>query len=91
MITAPLSLRLDAVETVLLQLFGYSDEVTVYVFLRTSMATDHLSQYVVKLNPQNHFQAAATIRVRHGAVAERLQFVTGVLNNHSAISCFLSL
>ncbi|KAK2838185.1 hypothetical protein Q5P01_015397 [Channa striata] len=65
MITAPLSLRLDAVETVLLQLFGFSEEVRVYVFLKTSMAPNHvvLAQEVVNLNAQNNYQAAAKVRL----------------------------
>ncbi|XP_018549132.1 complement C5 [Lates calcarifer] len=65
LITAPLSLRLDAMETVLLQLFGFSEEVRVYVFLKTSMAPDHvvLAQEVVTLNTQNHHQAAANVRL----------------------------
>ncbi|XP_040898542.1 complement C5 [Toxotes jaculatrix] len=65
LITAPLSLRLDAVETVVLQLFGFSEEVTVYVYLKTSMAPDHvvLAQEVVTLNTQNHHQAAAKVRL----------------------------
>uniref|UniRef100_A0A3P8U9M4 Alpha-2-macroglobulin bait region domain-containing protein n=1 Tax=Amphiprion percula TaxID=161767 RepID=A0A3P8U9M4_AMPPE len=63
LITAPLSLRLDAVETVLLQLFGFTDEVTIHVFLKTSMAPDHvvLAREVVTLNAQNHHQAAAKL------------------------------
>uniref|UniRef100_A0A3Q4BYD7 NTR domain-containing protein n=1 Tax=Mola mola TaxID=94237 RepID=A0A3Q4BYD7_MOLML len=67
LITAPLSLRVDAVETVLLQLFGFTNEVRVYVFLKTSMAPNHvvLAQEVVTLNAQNHYQAAAKVRVRH--------------------------
>jgi len=65
-VTAPLSLRLDAVETVLLQLFGFMNEVKVYVFLKTSMAPDHvvLAQEVVTLNAQNHHQATAQVQVR---------------------------
>lgn len=67
LITAPLSLHLDATETVLLQLFGFTEEVTVYVFLKTSMAPNHvvLARAVVTLNTQNHHQAAAEVRVRH--------------------------
>lgn len=67
LITAPLSLHLDAVETVVLQLFGFTEEVTVYVFLKTSMAPDHvvLAREVVTLNAQNHHQDAAKVRVRH--------------------------
>lgn len=65
LITAPVSLRLDAVETVLLQLFGFTDEMKVYVYLKTSMAPDHvvLAQDVVTLNTQNVHQAAAKVRV----------------------------
>lgn len=72
LITAPLSLRLDAVETVLLQLFGFTDQVRVYVFLKTSMAPDHvvLAQEVVTLDTQNHHQAAAKLRVRHDTQSE---------------------
>lgn len=59
-------------ETVLLQFFGFTDEVTVYVFLKTSMAPDHviLAQEVVTLNTQNHHQDAAKVRVRRGAQSE---------------------
>lgn len=66
LITAPLSLRLDAAETVLLQLFGFTNEVRVYVFLKTSMAPDHqvLAQEAVTLNTQNHHQGTAKVRVR---------------------------
>lgn len=66
LITAPLSVRLDAMETVLLQLFSFTEEVRVYVFLKTSMAPDHvvLAREVVTLNVQNQHQAAAHIRVR---------------------------
>ncbi|XP_054867538.1 complement C5 [Amphiprion ocellaris] len=65
LITAPLSLRLDAVETVLLQLFGFTDEVTIHVFLKTSMAPDHvvLAREVMTLNAENHHQAAAKVRL----------------------------
>ncbi|XP_062237196.1 complement C5 [Platichthys flesus] len=65
LVTAPLSLRLDAEETVLLQLFGFSEEKIVYVFLKTSMAPDHvvLTREVVTLNTQNHHQAAARVRL----------------------------
>uniref|UniRef100_A0A3Q3ILA5 NTR domain-containing protein n=1 Tax=Monopterus albus TaxID=43700 RepID=A0A3Q3ILA5_MONAL len=52
-------------KTVLLQLFGFSEEVTAYVFLKTSMAPNHvvLAQEVVTLNAQNQHQAAAKVRV----------------------------
>lgn len=65
LITAPLSLCLDAVETVFLQLFGYTTEEPVYVSLKTSMAPSHkvLSQDVVRLNGLNNFQGIAKLRV----------------------------
>lgn len=66
LITAPLSFRLDAVETVLLQLFGFTDEVTVHVFLKTSMAPDHvvLAREAVTLNTKNNHQATTKVKVR---------------------------
>ncbi|XP_017281314.1 complement C5 [Kryptolebias marmoratus] len=65
LITAPLSLHLDAMETVFLQLFGFTSEVSVYVFLKTSMAPDQkiLSQDVVRLNSLNSFQGVANVRL----------------------------
>nr|XP_046242467.1 complement C5 isoform X2 [Scatophagus argus] len=77
LITAPLSLRLDAVETVLLQLFGFTDEVTAYVYLKTSMAPDHvvLAQEVVTLNNRNHHQAAAKVRLFPGQLDKSVNHV----------------
>ncbi|XP_030581729.1 complement C5-like [Archocentrus centrarchus] len=65
LISAPLSFRLDALETVVVQLFGFTDEVTVYVFLKTSMAPNHkvLAREVVTLNAQNNHQADAKVRL----------------------------
>ncbi|XP_061881270.1 complement C5 isoform X2 [Entelurus aequoreus] len=65
LISAPLWLHVDALETVLLQLFGFSEEVRVYVFLKTSMAPDHLvlARDMVTLNAQNHYQATAALRI----------------------------
>ncbi|XP_035021114.1 complement C5 isoform X2 [Hippoglossus stenolepis] len=78
LITAPLSLRLDAVETVLLHLFGFSEETMVYVFLKTSMAPDHvvLAQEVVTLNTQNHHQAAAKVRLYPSQLDKSVTHVT---------------
>ena len=66
-------MRLDAVETVSLQLFGFSEEVNVYVFLKTSMAVDHvvLAQAVVTLSTSNNHQAIAKFRVGHVIPMER--------------------
>ncbi|XP_068167986.1 complement C5 [Antennarius striatus] len=65
LITAPRSLRLDAEENVVVQLFGFTDQVDVYVFLKTSMAPNHvvLAKKMVTLNSQNHHQAAAKVRL----------------------------
>ncbi|XP_070689559.1 complement C5 [Pempheris klunzingeri] len=77
LITAPLSLRLDAVETVLLQLFGFNQEVIVHVFLKTSMAPSHviLAQDVVTLNTANHHQGAAKVRLLPGQVDKSVSHV----------------
>lgn len=68
LITAPLALRLDAVETVLLQLFGFPEEVKVYVMLKTSMAVDHvvLFEAVATLNRANGHQGTVKFKVRGG-------------------------
>ncbi|XP_022623289.1 complement C5 [Seriola dumerili] len=65
LITAPLSLCLDATETVLLQLFGFTEDVTVHVFLRTSMAENHrvLAREEVRLTAGNNHQAIAKVRL----------------------------
>uniref|UniRef100_UPI0037E7A380 complement C5 n=1 Tax=Semicossyphus pulcher TaxID=241346 RepID=UPI0037E7A380 len=93
LITAPLSLRLDAVETVLLQLFGFTEEVTVHVFLKTSMALDHvvLAREVVTLNAQNHYQAAARVRLHPGKLDKSVSHVilhvqSAEINQHLSIS-----
>lgn len=72
LVTAPLSLHLDATETVLLQLFGFTDPVRVYVFLRTSLAEEHVvvDQADVTLDAQNNHQAVARLRVRHGGLGK---------------------
>ncbi|XP_034396896.1 complement C5 isoform X2 [Cyclopterus lumpus] len=93
LVTAPLSLRLDAVETVLLQLFGFTNEVTVYVFLKTSMAPDHvvLAQEVVTLNAQNHHQAAAQVQLHPGQLGRSVSHVilhvqSAEINQHLSVS-----
>ncbi|KAG7490391.1 complement C5 [Solea senegalensis] len=93
LITAPVSLRLDASESVLLQLFGYgSEEVTVYVFLKTSMAPDHtvLAQEVVTLNTQNHHQAIAKVRLYPNQLDKKVRSVvlhvqTAGINQHVVV------
>lgn len=53
----------------MVQLFGFTGEVTVYLFLKTSMAQSHrvLAREVVTLNAQNNHQAEAKVRVRKDA------------------------
>uniref|UniRef100_A0A3Q1GK75 Complement C5 n=1 Tax=Acanthochromis polyacanthus TaxID=80966 RepID=A0A3Q1GK75_9TELE len=87
LITAPLSLRLDAVETVLLQLFGFTAEVTVHVFLKTSMAPDHvvLAREVVTLNTQNHHQAIAKVRLAKSVSHVILHVQSNEINQHLSI------
>ncbi|KAM4615840.1 complement C5-like [Polymixia lowei] len=93
LVTAPRSLRLDAMETVLIQLFGYSQEVQVYVFLKSSMAADHreFCRDVVTLNAQNQYQAAATVRIFPGQLAKGVSHVilhvqSPDINQHQKLS-----
>ncbi|KAI9541755.1 hypothetical protein NQZ68_027119, partial [Dissostichus eleginoides] len=92
LITAPLALRLDAVETVLLQLFGFSEEVTLHVFLKTSMAPDHrvLVREVVTLNAQNQHQAQARVKLHPGQLDKSMSHVilhvqSAEINQHLSI------
>ncbi|XP_026199541.1 complement C5 [Anabas testudineus] len=92
LITAPRSLTLDAVETVLLQLFGFSEETRVYVFLKTSMAPNHkvLAQEVVTLNNQNNYQAAAKLRLFPNQLEKSLTHVilhvqSAEINQHLSV------
>ncbi|XP_042344838.1 complement C5-like [Plectropomus leopardus] len=93
LITAPLSLRLDAVETVLLQLFGFTDDVTVHVFLKTSMAPDHvvLAQEVVTLNAKNNHQAAGKVKLLPSQLDKSVNHVvlhvqSTEINHHLSVS-----
>ncbi|KAG7215022.1 hypothetical protein INR49_022883 [Caranx melampygus] len=65
LVTAPASFCLDATETVLLQLFGFTEEVIVTLYLKTSKAVGHtvLAQEEVRLNARNHHQAIAKVRI----------------------------
>ncbi|KAK0134148.1 Complement C5 [Merluccius polli] len=65
LVTAPRFLRLDAVETVLVQLFGYTGEVEVYVTLKSSMALNSVryTEEKLTLNQNNNYQAAAKVQV----------------------------
>lgn len=92
LVAAPLSLHLDATETVLLQLFGFTDPVRVYVFLRTSLAPGHvvLDQADVTLDAQNNHQAVARLRLFPSKVDKTLtQVVLHVqsqeINHHVSV------
>ncbi|XP_047448971.1 complement C5 [Mugil cephalus] len=93
LITAPRSLRLDAVETVVLQLFGFTDDVTVYLELKTSLASDHvlLAKEIVTLNAQNQHQAAAKIRLDPAKLPKSvnnviLHVISPEINKHQSIA-----
>ncbi|XP_037113807.1 complement C5 isoform X1 [Syngnathus acus] len=78
LVSAPTVLRVDALETVLVQMFGFSEEVRVYVFIKTSMAPDHqvLSRQAVTLNTQNQHQAIASVRISSGQLDKAVDHVT---------------
>uniref|UniRef100_A0A3P9KV19 Anaphylatoxin-like domain-containing protein n=1 Tax=Oryzias latipes TaxID=8090 RepID=A0A3P9KV19_ORYLA len=86
LVTAPSSFRVDAVETVFVQLFGYTREVTVFVFLKDSMAPNHklLSRDVLTLNANNKFQALANVQVRNSLDIQKvvLHVQSDEINNH---------
>ncbi|XP_077378953.1 complement C5 isoform X2 [Festucalex cinctus] len=84
LVSAPKVLHVDAVETVLVQMFGITEAVTVYVFVKTSMAPDQqvLSRQVVTLNTANRHQAVASVKVSSGQLDKNRDHV--ILHVHSA-------
>ncbi|XP_026108101.1 complement C5-like [Carassius auratus] len=65
LITAPKLLRLNALEKVVVQLFGYDKEITVDLHLKNTLAPSY-KQYAsqsLKLNVSNNYQASATLRI----------------------------
>uniref|UniRef100_A0A3Q4I626 Complement C5-like n=1 Tax=Neolamprologus brichardi TaxID=32507 RepID=A0A3Q4I626_NEOBR len=76
---------------VVVQLFGFTGEVTVYLFLKTSMAPSHqvLAREVVTLNAQNNHQAEAKVRVRKdldkSADHVILHVQSDVINQHQSV------
>ncbi|XP_019741202.1 complement C5 [Hippocampus comes] len=92
LVSAPMVLHVDAMETVLVQMFGVTQEVRVYVFLKTSMAPDHkvLSRQVVTLNNQNQHQAIASVRIFSGQLDKSVDHVilhvqSAAINQHVSI------
>lgn len=65
LVTAPRFLRLDAAETVLVHLFGYTGEVQVSITLKSSMARNSVSysEQTVTLNLANNYQAVTRVQV----------------------------
>ncbi|XP_030213949.1 complement C5 isoform X3 [Gadus morhua] len=65
LVTAPTSLRLDAVETVLVQLFGFTQPVELYVILKSTQGSQSVkySEERLTLNQANNYQAAAKVQV----------------------------
>uniref|UniRef100_A0A4W4HR79 Complement C5 n=1 Tax=Electrophorus electricus TaxID=8005 RepID=A0A4W4HR79_ELEEL len=65
LITTPRVLRVDASETVVVQLFGYDQETTVQLYLKDTVAPGGrtFSSHSLTLNAQNNYQAAATLRI----------------------------
>uniref|UniRef100_A0A3B3BMD2 Anaphylatoxin-like domain-containing protein n=1 Tax=Oryzias melastigma TaxID=30732 RepID=A0A3B3BMD2_ORYME len=86
LVTAPSSFRVDALETVFVQLFGYTSEVTVFVFLKDSMAPGHtvLSRDVLILNANNKYQALANVQVRNTCDIQKvvLHVQSDEINSH---------
>ncbi|XP_061624798.1 complement C5 isoform X1 [Phyllopteryx taeniolatus] len=92
LVSAPMVLHLDALDTVLVQMFGVSQEVRVYVFIKTSMAPDHqvLSRQVVTLNTQNLHQAVASVRILSGQLDKNVDHVvlhiqSAQINQHTSL------
>ncbi|XP_056448799.1 complement C5 isoform X3 [Gadus chalcogrammus] len=65
LVTAPTSLRLDAVETVLVQLFGFTQPLELYVILKSTQGSQSVkySEERLTLNQANNYQAAAKVQV----------------------------
>ncbi|XDV20102.1 hypothetical protein PO909_025483 [Leuciscus waleckii] len=65
LITAPKTLRLDASEKVVVQLFGYDQETIVHLYLKNTLAPGYkeYASQSLKLNAANNYQASATLRI----------------------------
>ncbi|XP_062874389.1 complement C5 isoform X2 [Trichomycterus rosablanca] len=65
LITAPKVLRVDATETVVVQLFGYDQETKVNLYLKASKVSESkiFASQSVMLNGYNNYQALASLRI----------------------------
>ncbi|XP_040011681.1 complement C5 [Xiphias gladius] len=93
LITAPLSFHLNAMETVSVQLFGFSEDVKFYMFLKTSMAVGHvvLAQEIVILNSANNHQAITKFQLHPGQIDKSVSHVilhvqSAEINQHLSVA-----
>uniref|UniRef100_A0A665VZD0 Anaphylatoxin-like domain-containing protein n=1 Tax=Echeneis naucrates TaxID=173247 RepID=A0A665VZD0_ECHNA len=84
LITAPSSWCLDASETVLIQMFEFTQPVTVEVSLKTT-AQVLLTREVVNLNARNNFQAIARVRVDKSVTHVLLHVQSSVMTHELRI------
>ncbi|XP_072243255.1 complement C5 [Leuresthes tenuis] len=92
LVAAPVSLRLDAEETVFVQLFGYTVEARINVFLKTSMAPGYtvLARADVTLNNENNHQATVKVRLYPNSVEKDvkkviLHVLSDEINHHISV------
>uniref|UniRef100_A0AAY4ESR9 Complement component 5 n=1 Tax=Denticeps clupeoides TaxID=299321 RepID=A0AAY4ESR9_9TELE len=92
LITGPRFLRLDAAETLVVQLFGYQQDSTVNLYLKKSLVSGDTvyAQESVQLTQQNHYQASVTLRIFSKDFPKEeskviLHAVSGDFSTHSTI------
>ncbi|CAL1615452.1 unnamed protein product [Knipowitschia caucasica] len=89
-VVAPLSFRLDAMERVVVQVFGFTETVPVSVFVRKSMADPPIQQQEVVLTAANHHMGEAQIRLFPKDVDDSMDHVilhvrSGSFNQHVSV------
>lgn len=87
LVVAPRSFRLDATEKVVVQLFGFTEPVNVYVFLKKTMADMHMVQQMVTLTAQNQHQGEVHLRLLPENVNDKmnqvvLHVISDAINHH---------
>lgn len=75
LVVAPLSFRLDALEKVVVQVFGFSDPQTVYVSLRKTMADNHITQQRVTLSAPTQHMGEVHLRLFPADVDDTMDHV----------------
>ncbi|XP_056142299.1 complement C5 [Lampris incognitus] len=93
LLTAPRILQLDAEHPVLVQLFGYTEDVKVFIYMKSSMAPDHLllSSAVLTLRSQNQHQGTANLRIFPGQLPKGTNHVilhvqSDEINQHQKVA-----